>query len=361
MIDLDDLYKVGPYSLKKEEKNKILIEYLNYLTLHHINHCEPYKKIHQALKTININFERLEDFPFLPVRLFKDFTLKSIDDSEVFKVLTSSGTTSQKVSRIFTDKNTSLYQTKTLVKILQNFIGSKRLPMIIIDTSNVIKDRNLFSARGAGILGLSTFGRDHFYLLDEEMNIDINGFEQFLEKHEREELLLFGFTFMVLQYFYKNLLRTGKKYNLQRGTLIHSGGWKKLTEEAVDNKIFKKSLKDLLGLKKIFNFYGMVEQVGSIFMECENGNLHAPIFSDVIIRNPYDWSDSGFNKEGIIEVISILPHSYPGHILLTEDTGVVLGEDNCTCGRYGKYFKIIGRIPKAEIRGCSDTHAYQSI
>jgi hypothetical protein len=53
----------------------------------------------------------------------------------------------------------------------------------------------------------------------------------------------------------------------------------------------------------------------------------------------------------------MLPESYPGHVLLTEDKGVILGEDDCPCGRKGKYFKIIGRLKNAEIRGCSDTYA----
>ena len=48
--------------------------------------------------------------------------------------------------------------------------------------------------------------------------------------------------------------------------------------------------------------------------------------------------------------------SYPGHSLLTEDMGAILGVDDCPCGRKGKYFRIDGRIPQAEIRGCSDTH-----
>ena len=36
---------------------------------------------------------------------------------------------------------------------------------------------------------------------------------------------------------------------------------------------------------------------------------------------------------------------------------VILGEDDCPCGRNGKYFKINGRLKNAEIRGCSDTYA----
>ena len=55
-------------------------------------------------------------------------------------------------------------------------------------------------------------------------------------------------------------------------------------------------------------------------------------------------------------MVSTLPESYPGHILLTEDEGEILGEDDCPCGRLGKYFKMHGRIKGAEIRGCSDTY-----
>ena len=62
-------------------------------------------------------------------------------------------------------------------------------------------------------------------------------------------------------------------------------------------------------------------------------------------------------EKGLIEVVSVLPGSYPGHVLLTEDEGMILGEDDCPCGLKGKYFKIEGRIKNAEIRGCSDTYA----
>ena len=52
----------------------------------------------------------------------------------------------------------------------------------------------------------------------------------------------------------------------------------------------------------------------------------------------------------------MIPKSYPGFSILTEDEGVILGEDDCLCGRKGKYFKILGRLKNAEVRGCSDTY-----
>ena len=171
---------------------------------------------------------------------------------------------------------------------------------------------------------------------------------------------MFGFTFMIWQHFYKELVKLneqGKTFDFSNGILIHGGGWKKLLSEAVSKDEFKNRLNDICGLRNIYDYYGMVEQTGCIYMECENGHLHASIFSDVITRRAEDFSICKYGEPGIIQVVSLLPESYPGHSLLTEDEGVILGEDDCPCGRKGKYFKINGRLKNAEIRGCSDTYA----
>ena len=90
-------------------------------------------------------------------------------------------------------------------------------------------------------------------------------------------------------------------------------------------------------------------------MECECGHLHGSSYSDVLIRNMEDFSCCKNGTEGVIQVLTPMAWSYPGHSVLTEDKGMIVGEDDCPCGRKGKYIKITGRIPKAEIRGCSDT------
>ena len=137
--------------------------------------------------------------------------------------------------------------------------------------------------------------------------------------------------------------------------LLHGGGWKRLADRQVDNDQFKSFLRERFGFEKIFNYYGMVEQVGSIFMDCEKGHLHCPVVADVVMRDPVDYTTLPIGREGLIQVLSALPLSYPGHSLLTEDLGTLLGEDDCACGRLGRYFRVSGRLPQAELRGCSDT------
>ena len=98
----------------------------------------------------------------------------------------------------------------------------------------------------------------------------------------------------------------------------------------------------------------MVEQTGSVFIESEKcGYFHTSVYSDIFIR------DKKFNvlenkKKGLIQLMSLLPTSYPGHNILTEDIGEIIGEDDCKCGFKGKYFLVHGRAKEAEMRGCSD-------
>lgn len=361
-MTFDDILSISPYSMDKMEKEGLLTERLVGLTKYHQENCPEYCRMLDAIGFDPARVSSYKDLPFLPVRLFKELELKSISSDAVVKVMTSSGTTGQAVSKIFLDKITSSNQQKTMVKIVSEFTGSGRMPMIIIDCPSVVKNRAMFSARGAGILGFSIFGSKKIYALDDDMKLDISGVQEFLEKFKGQRILMFGFTFMIWQHFYKELLRLkaeGINFDLSNAVLIHGGGWKKLLSEAVSHDEFHSRFKDVCGLKHIYDYYGMIEQTGCIYMECEYGHLHASIFSDVITRRALDFSECKIGEPGIIQVVSTIPESYPGHSLLTEDEGVILGEDDCPCGRKGKYFKINGRLKNAEIRGCSDTYAVQ--
>lgn len=359
-MTFNEILNISPYSLGTAEKEKVLTERLAELTKLHKEKCSEYKYI---LDAIGFDVEKVtsyKELPFLPVRLFKEMDLKSIESRNIVKTMTSSGTTGQAVSKIYLDKATSSNQQKAMVKIVSEFTGSGRMPMIILDCPDVVKNRAMFSARGAGILGFSIFGARKIYAFDDDMKLDIKGVKEFLEKFQGQKILLFGFTFMIWQYFYKELLRLkgdGITFDFSNSILIHGGGWKKLVSESVSHDEFHLRFKDVCGIKQIHDYYGMVEQTGCIYMECKYGHLHASVFSDVIARRPVDFSECKTGETGIIQVVSTIPESYPGHSLLTEDEGVVLGEDDCPCGRKGKYFKINGRLKSAEIRGCSDTYA----
>lgn len=314
------------------------------------------------------NYEKVpvipeEEIPFLPVSIFKELDLRSIGKDQVFKVITSSGTSGQRPSRIFLDAETSAVQQKVLARIVSEEIGDRRLPCLMLDTKSVLRDRSHFSARGAGILGFSVFASRTCYALDENMDLRLEEIREFIEKYRRKALekgeqpkfLLYGFTFMIWQYFVRALEEAGITLDLSGSVFIHGGGWKKLQAQAVSPEEFAARIRAVTGIETVRSYYGMAEQTGCICMECACGHLHTSTWSDVIVRREKDYSVCEIGEPGVLQVLTPIAMSYPGHSLLTEDRGVLMGEDDCPCGRKGKYFKVLGRLPEAEVRGCSDT------
>jgi len=343
---------VGLADAAQADKERLLVPELARLIEHHRERCEPYARILAATgHDKSRSYDSVAELPWLPVRMFKTHVLKSVPDDDVVKVLTSSGTTGD-VSRIHLDRESAAAQTRALGRTLGPVLGTRRLPMLIVDGRAVVKDRRSYSARGAGALGLVDFGRDHTWVLDEEDRPDVEAIRQFLARHGDAPFLIFGFTFMVWLYLYE--VARAERLDLSNGILIHSGGWKKLADRAVDGAEFRRRLADDTGLVRIYNFYGMVEQIGTIFLEGPGGgSLYCPDFADVVIRDPVTWREQPVGEPGVVEVVSTLPTSYPGNVLLTEDLGVVHGIDD---GDWpGKRFSILGRLPMAEARGCSDT------
>lgn len=350
---IESFFAIEPYSLNREEKKKALNERISFLHRYHYDNCLLYRRF------VDFIDDNSSSIPFLPVRIFKYRDLRSTADNEKTKLITSSGTSGQQVSRIFLDKETSFNQQRSMIKIVSSFTGSSRMPMLIIDCERTIRDRDKVSARAAGILGFSLLGSKRVFALSDNLELDFQTIRDFLKKNQDRKILLFGFTYIIWQFFYEKLLKhyqsTGEKFDFSKAILIHGGGWKKLESLRVSGSQFKNGLKEICNIDNVYNYYGMAEQTGSIFMECEYGHLHCSVFSDIIIRDPKDFSVCKENKEGIVQVVSVLPKSYPGFSLLTDDVGIILGQDSCPCGRLGKFFSILGRLKKAEIRGCSDT------
>ncbi len=355
---IDDFHSIAPYSLTKDEKNDLYLNEIKGLTIYHRNHCEKYRNILDAMGyddgRIN-EIKNISDVPFMPVRLFKETDMKSIPDDEVFKIMKSSGTTGNP-SKIYLDKYNAILQQKVMLRLLGDFIGNKRLPMMIIDTPSVIKDRKMFSARGATIIGLDFAARSKTFVVNDDMSLNVNAITSFLSEYGHDKYLIFGLTYMVWESLYNELERNNLKLDMSNGYLLTGGGWKKLVNEAVTTEQFKQRGTDLCNIQRFMDHYGMTEQSGCIYVECECGHLHTSIYSDFIPRRTDDFTECEIGEKGIIQVMSVLPRSYPGHSILTEDEGMVIGCDDCKCGRKGKYVKIIGRIKNAEIRGCSDAY-----
>lgn len=355
-LPLDAFFEEPPYELRRPQRQPLFLERMSWLTHHHMQHCPPYKKMMAFFPDQTEKHSSLEHIPFLPVRLFKELDLKSVPQSQVQKTLLSSGTTGHTRSRIALDHAEIMRQTKVLAHITVNFTGLERMPMLVIDSQSAERGADASSARAAATTGFSLFGRPIIYALDKQGVTDLNALKDFETRYGNQPVFVFGLTFLVFSKFLKCLEEQGIRLDLGKGILIHGGGWKKMADQQISAGAFRALAEKTTGIRSVHNYYGLVEQTGSIFLECEQHHLHPSLFSDVLVRNAH-LEPCVSNERGLLQVFSALPESYPGHSLLTEDEATILGEDDCPCGRKGKYFVVHGRVQDAEARGCSDTLA----
>jgi len=359
-VTRDEIVALAPYSLSDRDKNEFLLSIIKeQLKVARCNNTHIDNYFNKCGIDIDA-IQRLEEIPYIPVQMFKEFDLKICPEQEIVKILNSSGTTGGIPSKIPLDKATTLNQIKALKSILADYLGNKRRIFLVIDHEGINKPEMAFSARTAGVRGLSIYAKKIFYLLKEEngkLSLNLPIIEDIVNNYSHEDVYAFGFTYIIWTIFFEKIKQGNIRFSFNDFRLFHGGGWKKMHDLAVSKEVFSDRIAEIFCTqsKNILDFYGMAEQTGIIFVDCECGNKHIPAFSQVIIRDPYTLDTCEIGKNGLIEVMSILADSYYDQAVLTEDIGVMIGVDDCPCGRKGRYFRFVSRVEKSEPRGCGDT------
>jgi hypothetical protein len=364
---IDRLLSLPPYAQAPEERATALLQLLKEELELGCRRHTGYRNYLEHWPTDFRSAERVADLPYLPVGLLKaNPPISFVGADEVKRMLTSSATTSQSPSRVVLDGATSKRMTKGVVTIVRDFIGTSRRPYLVVDTPDYMRDPAALGARGAAIQGLHPFASQATYCLyldgQGELQLDLKKLLEFAEAHRGGEILVYGFTFILWNHLVKPLLAERITLNLGNVRILHSGGWKKLQDQAVEKPVFNQKLAEVFGCtpESVVDFYGMVESVGVIFPDCPEGNKHGPAFGDVILRDPLTLDPVAEGEQGIVQVCSVLPTSFPGNLLLTEDMATVIAYDGCACGRRGISFRFAGRVPKSELRGCGNLDVKRS-
>jgi len=305
--------------------------------------------------------ERLADLPYLPVGAFKaNPPLALVGANEIKRTLTSSATTGQVPSRVILDAETAKRMTKGVTTIIRDFIGPARRPYLVIDTPENLNTQGELGARGAAIQGLGSFATEVICCLRVDQNgntsLDLEKVLHCAAKWREAEVLAYGFTYVIWTQLVQPLQRQGITLDIPNVRVLHSGGWKRLEREAVTKDVFIEGVASVFGCSpdRVIDFYGMVENVGVVYPDCERGNKHVPAFAEVVVRNPLTLEPVAVGEQGLVQVCSVLPTSFPGFLVLTDDMAEIIDYNECPCGRRGTSFRFAGRVPKAEVRGCGN-------
>ena len=362
----DDLLNLPPYGLPPEVKSAALLPAVREQIAHHREHCPPYAR---WLRHLGFDpqtpLRGLADVPWLPVGIFKRLYLSSVAESQVVRVLTSSGTSSQVPSRIPLDQTTRNRQMKALGAILAHRLGGQRRPFLIFDAppeKDTAADRQL-SARVAGMRGYLLAATEQEYALRREghhLRLDRDKVLALVRRWSAEgkPFCLLGYTYLLYECVVRPLREEGLRIELPPSTFVlHFGGWKKLRGQAVTKPLLTDHAAAVFGLAagSIVDIYGFTEQLGVIYPDDPHGVKRAPTYADVLVRDPRSLEIVPDGAVGLLEFVCPLPHSYPGIAVLLDDVGRILARDPAGDGSQGTAFEVLGRAERAEARGCGDT------
>ena len=361
---LDALLAEPAHGLAPAEKDAKFMEAMREVTRFHIDHCPPYARM-CAKRGFDVEAAATAaDIPYVPTALFKNGLLLSVPADAVFREVRSSATSSGTSSRMGLDRETNLRQSKCFNKSVTDRIGNRRFHFIVLDEPSSIARSAVITARSSTIRSLLFCAKDAETVLverDGRLALDLPKLEALLSAHEAHpaDLVIFGFTFILYTEVVKPLLEAGRRFNLAGAKVIHIGGWKKLEAQKVTPEQLIADCGTVFGVapSDVVDLYGFTEQGGVIYPTCEAGVRHLPAWAHLVVRDPATLESLPPGRDGLLQFLTPIQTSYPGHSVLTEDVGHLIALDGCGCGRRGPTFRVVGRALNAEVRGCGDIMA----
>jgi hypothetical protein len=344
-------------SVKKLKFLKAMKESLSY----HYDNSLPFRNFIDAGGYDILKMNNINECPYLPISVFKEMELITGPKEAIKTRIMSSATTSGKPSIISLDESTMRRQQIALQNIMHDFLPERRIFIVFDARTTVEKKGEHTSSRATAIRGFTQFAKKMKFVLDGDLGVSTSSLLEAVDSVGSEKVCVFGFTWLIYQTCI-SLIRDHQVVNQLRRLpsstkVLHIGGWKKLKDLAVDKKLFNETVSRTLGVQQenVIDVYGMTEQLGTIYPDCEAGHKHMPLYSDIIIRSGETLKPLGIGEQGLIQFLTPIPNSYPGISILTEDVGELRGIDDCPCKRKGKYFVFKKRVEKAPIKGCGDT------
>jgi phenylacetate-coenzyme A ligase PaaK-like adenylate-forming protein len=297
---------------------------------HQVANNAVYKEFVGNLGTDVSAVNKLEQIPFLPISLFKDFEIKTGNwENEV--TFTSSGTTTSVQSR-HAIPDLTFYQTHAQ-KCFEYFFGN------ITDYHFLALLPSYLERQGSSLIAMvdyfiKTSGSrlSGFYLNDQgRLMRDLDQ-----ASRDQRKTILWGVTFALLE------MAGGHETDLGDTIVIETGGMKGKGNEITRAKLHE-ILSEAFKVPAIYSEYGMTELLSQAYTKGDQ-LFFCPPWMKVVGRELTDPLQKGLlNVSAGINVIDLANwHSIA--FVETEDLGII---------RENGAFEVLGRIDNSDIRGCN--------
>lgn len=285
------------------------------------------------LKALRLHPEKINhvsEIPFLPIRFFKNYTIKTASWQEE-TYFSSSGTTGSHSSN-HAIYNLSAYLHHTQQIFERNFGSLQQYHLLALLPSYLERGQSSLVAMIDHFIKQTKSPKSGFYL---------NNYEQLVEdvadlKKTEKKVIVWGVTYA--------LLDVAEKFSpAWQDVLVFETGGMKGRRQEITREALHIQLKSTLRIDKVYSEYGMTELLSQAYTK--GGNLFYPSHSmKIIIRDITDPLKKGLLCEtGGINVID-LANLRSIAFIETEDLGKI-DQNGC--------FEVLGRSDNSDIRGCN--------
>lgn len=289
-----------------------------------------YRQYLEALRVDITKINQIEDIPFLPIRFFKEHTIKTGNWTEKL-FFESSGTTGAQTSRHgIKDLGSYLQHAEQIFE--KNFGPLTNYHLLALLPSYLEKGNSSLVAMIDHFIKKTPSTDSGFYL---------NNHLKLVEDVDRlsassKKVIVWGVTYA--------LLDIAEKYQSDWHDIMvfETGGMKGRRREITREELHQ-ILKTNLKLNKVYSEYGMTELLSQAYTKGDH-LFYPPPSMKIVIREITDPFRKGLIAEtGGINVID-LANIYSIAFIETEDLGRVDKAGN---------FEVLGRSDNSDVRGCN--------
>lgn len=288
-----------------------------------------YQEYAESIKVNLSSVKRLEQIPFLPIRVFKTQDVKTTSFAPKI-IFESSGTTGMVNSRHFI-KDVAMYE-ESFLKGFELFYGPAAEWCIIgLLPSYLERQHSSLVYMTAELIKKTNHPDSGFYLDEyEKLGATLKALEQ-----KNQKTLLIGVTFALLDFAEQFSLK------LNYTIIMETGGMKGRREEIIRPELHR-VLQKAFGQGPIHSEYGMTELLSQAYSMAQ-GIYNNPPWMKTLVRDEEDPFAVTKTGTGILNIID-LANIYSCSFIATDDAGKIYPDGS---------FEVLGRIDGSDLRGCS--------
>lgn len=329
-------------------------------------HCHNTPGYERWLNVNGLNardMETLDDWTKLPpifTNYFKHYLLTSSTGEDALE-LTSSGTTGQK-SRMRYDSRSMAAAQGMVDRIFQhygwvtpqspcNYLLLGYEPEAAISSGTAYTDQFLCSYAPVQRTVYA------LRLIREGHEFDLFGVIRALQEFAEEGLpvRIFGFpAFLSHALQHMQDLALPNLRLPEQSLVLLGGGWKNhASQETPLPRLYQQINRQLgIDLSRCRDGYGAVEHAVP-YIQCAHHHFHAPVYSKVFVRNPFDFKTQPYGQRGLLEFVSPYISSSPAHAVVMSDLATLHPGASCGCGLMTDWFELHGRAGTSAGRSCA--------